>query len=138
MQWGAPNWRFGVFGVLASRASVLVLADVMFFAAAVGLGQWNTLRILGVLHLVLSAAVIAGLCLFVLDTAQIRGMVSAEGERAYGAAAARAGIVGAMSAALLAWAGFASLRASRAALKTGPAEEAPLVVGGRPRRGGGR
>src|ERR1051325_7809820 len=71
------QWRFGVFGLLATRTSVLLMAEVMVFAAAVGLDHRNLLAGLGVLNLVLALCVLAGLVLFALDAAQLRSMVRA-------------------------------------------------------------
>ena len=106
----APNWRFGLFGLVASRTSALLVGDVMLFAAATLLGWRNLLRALGALHLVLAAATLAGLVLFILDTVQVRGAVPAPSTRAFSAAVFRAGAVALAGAITLAWAGIAAWR----------------------------
>lgn len=111
---GAVVWRFGVFGLVATRATTLLVADVMLFAAAIGLEHRRVLRVLGALHLVLAVAVAAALAVFGLDTIQIRGLVGSGAERRFDSAAVRAAVAAALGIVVLGWAGIASLRAGRA------------------------
>jgi hypothetical protein len=84
------SWRFGVFGLLMTRASVFLIADVMLFIAAVALGHRKVLRALGALHALVALALLAGLLLFSLDWLQIRRDVSQAGARTFDLAALRA------------------------------------------------
>src|ERR1041384_661921 len=106
------QWRFGVFGLLATRTSVLLMAEVMVFAAAVGLDHRNLLAGLGVLNLVLAVCVLAGLVLFALDALQLRSMVRAGSALRYDSATLRAAGVALFAGILLAWSGIASLAAA--------------------------
>lgn len=109
---GAASWRFGLFGLMASRASALVVGDVMLFTAAVALGWRTTLRGLGALHILLAVAVAAGLLFFLLDAVQVRATVPAESARSVSLAAGRAGIVALAGCILLVWAGVVAWRAA--------------------------
>ncbi len=109
----AVAWRFGVFGLLATRATTLLVADVMVFAAALGLGHSMMLRILGALHLLLAAAVAAALVVFALDTVQIRRLVIDRAARGFDSAAVRAALAAVLGIVILGWAGIAALRAGR-------------------------
>ncbi len=130
----APNWRFGIFGLVASRASALLVGDVMLFMSAAALGWRSMLRTLGALHLVLAAGVLTGLVLFVLDAVQVRGAVPAESTRAFSAAAFRAGVVALAGAFTLAWAGVAAWRTAAPPPRSGrPASESLVVA--EPRKG---
>lgn len=106
----APSWRFGLFGLIAGRASALLVADVMMWTAVLALGWRRTLRALGAAHLLLGVGATLGLALFILDAAQVRGAVPAESAAAYTSAAFRAGIVILASAIILFWAGIAAWR----------------------------
>lgn len=128
---GVANWRFGAFGLLVSRSSVLLVADVMLFTAAIGLGHRGTLRVLGGVHLIASALLLAGLGVFALDWLQVRRQVRPETLRAYDLAALRAGAIALLALITLGWAAIASLRATRTKRgKGGRREEsAPLLTG---------
>jgi hypothetical protein len=108
----APNWRFGLFGLVAGRTSALLLGDVMVLAAVVALGWRNMLRVLAVAHLLLGVCAVAGLALFILDAAQVRGAVPADSAGVYSSAVYRAGIVMLAAAIFLPWAGIAAWRTS--------------------------
>ena len=125
---GAPSWRFGLFGMLTSRASVLVVGDVMLFVAAAALGWRSTLRGLGVVHMLLAATVAVGLILFLLDALQVRATVPAQLAGAVSAAAARAGVVALAGFAALAWAGIAAWRATGKGHRRDRSVPAPLLV----------
>src|ERR1041385_6874377 len=123
------QWRFGVFGLLGTRTSVLLMAEVMVFAAAVGLDHRTLLAGLGVLNLVLAVCVLAGLVLFALDALQLRSMVRAGSALRYDSAtlrAARAAGVALFAGILLAWSGIASLRAG--SFGKGRQREAALLI----------
>jgi hypothetical protein len=120
------QWRFGVFGLLATRTSVLLMAEVMVFAAAVGLDHRNLLAGLGVLNLVLAVCVLAGLVLFALDALQLRSMVRAGSALRYDSATLRAAGVALFAGILLAWSGIASLRAG--SFGKGRQREAALLI----------
>lgn len=128
IEFGAPSWRFGVFGLLASRASALVVGDVMLFVAAAALGWRSTLRGLGVIHLLLAAALAAGLVLFLLDSFQVRATVPAQSAGAFSAAVARAGFVALAGLAALMWAGIAAWRATGSEHRRRRRARAPLLV----------
>jgi len=127
----SPNWRFGLFGMVTSRTSALLVGDVMLFAAATALGWRSMLRALGVLHFGLGAAGLAGLVLFGLDAVQVRGSVPTQSAAAFSAAALRAGLVALIGAVTLGWAGLAAWQSSHARPRGG--REAPeAVLVGRP------
>ena len=125
----APSWRFGLFGMVASRTSALLVGDVMLLAAAAALGWRRTLRALGALHLLLAAGALAGLGLFALDAIQVRGAVPEQSGSAFTAAAFRAGVVALAGALTLGWAGVAAWRTARNPTRTGrPGSETLLVA----------
>ena len=128
---GAATWRFGAFGLLASRVSVLLLADLMLFLAAVGLEHRKVLKLLGALHLLLVPLLAAGVVLFVLDWLQVRTRVSEAGPGRFDFAGIRAVMLGLLAGVLSAWAGWMALRAGR--IHSHHAEPAPLLTGTRPR-----
>jgi hypothetical protein len=106
------QWRFGVFGLLATRTSVLLMAEVMVFAAAVGLDHRNMLVALGVLNLVAALGVIAAVGLFALDALQLRSMVREGAASRYDSASLRAAGVAILGGILLVWSGIAGIRAA--------------------------
>lgn len=110
---GAESWRFGAFGLLTSRVSVFLIADVMLFAAAIGLEHRRVLRVLGVVHLLLTPVLLAGLALFALDWLQLRGRVTGAGSRPVDFAAVRAAALAGLAGALALWVGMAAFRAGK-------------------------
>jgi uncharacterized membrane protein YwzB len=108
------TWRFGAFGLLLTRASVFLLADVMLFTAAIWLGHRKVLRSLGLLHLLVAVLLAAGLGTFVLDWLQVRSQLPEDGRRSFDLAGLRAAGLAAMALGLSTWAGLVSLRATRA------------------------
>jgi len=127
---GSVQWRFGAFGLAATRGSVLLVAEVMLFAAALGLEHARVVRFLGVLNLVLAAGVAAWLGLFVLDTLQLRGAVNPGAPRArYTMAGVRAGSFAGLMVLLLGWSGIAALRMPSRSKRQGKAHGAILVDG---------
>ena len=110
----SAQWRFGVFGMVATRASVFLVAEVLLFTAALALEHRTTLRLLGALNLVLAVAVLVGLGFFALDTLELRRGVAADRGALYVAAAIRAGVVAFLGAGLLVWSGWRALRFSGA------------------------
>ena len=130
-----PSWRFGLFGLVASRTSALLAGDVMLFASATALEWRNMLKTLGALHLVLAAGAGAGLVLFILDAVQVRGAVPAQSTSAFSAAAFRAGVVALGGAVTFAWAGVAAWRTAGPGPRGGPGAESLLVADTRESRG---
>jgi hypothetical protein len=126
---GSVQWRFGTFGLAATRGSVLLVAEVMLFAAALGLEHARAVRFLGVLNLVLAAGVAAWLGLFALDTLQLRGMVAPGARGRYVVPAVRAGGIAALLVLLLGWSGIAALRMPRHSKRQGKAHGAILIEG---------
>ena len=121
------QWRFGVYGLLATRVSILLVAEVMLFIAAVGLDHSNMLRALGLLNMVLALAALAGLGLFALDALQLRHLVRSGAARRYDTATLRAAGVAILGSILLAWSGIASVRAVGFG-RGGRREEGPLLI----------
>jgi hypothetical protein len=107
------TWRFGVFGLLMTRVSVFLIADVVLFAAALGLAHRGVLRSLGVIHVLLAVLLLAGLGIFALDWLQVRKDVPAEAARSVNLAGARAVGMGLLACLLAVWGGVATLRATR-------------------------
>ena len=110
---GLPAWRFGAFGLLLSRASMLLLADVLLFLAAVALQHRRVLRGLGFLHLAAALALLVATVLFALDWLQVRKNVRDTAARSFDAAAIRAGIVAILVFGLSCWAAVTLLRITR-------------------------
>lgn len=132
----APNWRFGLFGLVASRTSALVVGDAMLLASATALGWRLTLKALGALHLALALAALAGLALFVLDAIQVRSAVPEQSTGAFSAAVFRAGVVALAGGVMLAWAGVAAWRTAGPGPRGGRhASEALLVADSKERHG---
>ncbi|HEU5219793.1 MAG TPA: hypothetical protein VFU23_14130 [Gemmatimonadales bacterium] len=125
----AANWRFGLFGLVASRTSALVVGDVMLFASVVVLGWRTMLKTLGALHLLLAVAALAGLVVFVLDAVQVKGGVPAQAAVAYSGAVFRAGVVSLVAALALGWAGVAAWRTARPVSRGEQGGSGSLMVG---------
>jgi hypothetical protein len=130
---GAASWRFGAFGLIASRVSVLLLADLMLFLAAVGLEHRKVLKLLGVLHLLLVPLLAAGVVLFVLDWLEVRARVSEAAPGRFDFAGLRAVMLALLATVLCGWAGWMAVRAGRLHPRTRDSEAAPLLTGTRPR-----
>ena len=109
----SAQWRFGAFGLAATRGSVLLVADILLFAAALGLDHARVLRVLGAVNLLVAVGVVAALVLFTLDAVQFRRMIKADASRRYLAAALRAGGISVLGTVLLVWSGLAALRLGR-------------------------
>jgi len=112
----APNsaqWRFGVFGMVASRVAVFLVAEVLVFAAALVLEHRTTLRLLGAFNVLIALAALAALGFFALDTLELRRGVGADRAGVYDAAAFRAGAIALLGTIVLAWSGVIALRSSR-------------------------
>ncbi|MGH7560557.1 MAG: hypothetical protein ACRENB_06010 [Gemmatimonadales bacterium] len=107
----SPRWRFGAVGLVVTRASVLLLGDLFLYLAAVSLAHYRTLRVLGVLHLLVAAMLLATLVVFGLDAVQVRRLVREGGEGVFDVAAARGAMLLLAGSALAAWAGLVSWRA---------------------------
>ena len=110
---GLASWRFGAFGLMASRGSVFLLADVMLFIGAIGLGHRRVLRALGIGHLLIAGLILGGLVLFALDWIQVRSRVKASATRPFDLAAVRAAGVAALGLAIATWAGVVCIKSSR-------------------------
>ena len=100
----APNWRFGLFGLVINRTSALLVGDVMLLASA------------------------TALALFGLDAIQVRGAVPAHSMGTFTAAALRTGVVALAGAITLAWAGVAAWRTAGIRPRGGRQASPPLVV----------
>jgi hypothetical protein len=129
VQLSSAQWRFGVFGLLVTRGSVFLVAEVMLWTAAVVLDHRNVIRSLAVLNLLLAAALAAGLGLFGLDALELRRQVKAGSGPRYDAAAARAILITLCGVVLLAWSGFAGWAAT--AGRGGRRETAASLLEGR-------
>ena len=127
----AAPWRFGVFGLLMSRVSVFLVADVMLWSAALGMGHRSMIRALGLLHLLIAAVVFAGLVVFALDWLQVRGRVQAERTQGFDLAALRAVLIALLLIGVAVWAGRLALKGWRPRGRQGT-EAAPLVSVHRP------
>ena len=125
---GTANWRVAVYGLAASRASILLLADVLLFVAAVGLGHRVVLRVLALLHGVLVLALAGGLLLFGLDVLEVQRLVREDGKSAFIAATGRAVVVSLVGLVLLAWTGVVAWRESRAHSRRGRSDAEFLVT----------
>ena len=123
------SWRFGTFGLVMSRASVFLMADVLIFAGALSLGHRTMVRALGIIHLVFAPALLAGLGMFALDWLQVRGQVGEQGRRAFDLAALRAAGLGFLGAVIAGWGGLAAFRAARVSKpKGGRRQDGPLLM----------
>lgn len=127
---GSPEWRFGAAGLLVTRASVVLVGDVLLFTAAVLMEHRRVVRLLGVIHLLLAALLLASLIVFVLDAVQVRRLVREGGQGAFDLAAVRAGILILAGAALLGWAGLVTWRMTRSGSRRGAG---PIMVGRPPK-----
>lgn len=127
---GAVAWRFGVFGLAVSRTSALVAGDVMLLASLALLGWRTGLRMAGVMHLLVAAALVAGTGSFVLDVLQLRKTIPPAAARQFTLAVARAGAIAIAGIVALVWAGVASIRAARG--RSGRHRDRTLVVGRTP------
>ena len=125
---GAASWRFGAFGVVAGRLSVLLVADAFLFAAAIGLQHRMMLRVLGWIHLALAAVCFAALLVFGLDALEMGGRVRGAVAGPVGVAALRAGGIVALAIGLMIWVGVVSIQVTRRHRRKGSTREAPPLV----------
>jgi hypothetical protein len=121
------SWRFGTFGLVMSRASVLLTADVLVFAAALALQHRRVVRALAIMHLLFAPMLLAGVGLFALDWLQVRGQVSEAGQRSFDLAALRAAGLAFLAVVISAWGGVAAFRASRAS-RAPRRQEGPVLM----------
>jgi hypothetical protein len=104
---GTPGWRYGVFGLAVGRATPLLFADALILVAAYRLEQGRFLRVAGLVHLLIAAALAVLLGLFVLDMLQVRRQVRPE---MAGGMLIQGGRAALMAVALAAFAGWAGIR----------------------------
>jgi hypothetical protein len=123
----SPEWRFGLYGLLATRTSPLVLADAFFLLAAAGLGHRTFLRGWGVIHFVAALVVAAGLAGFALDYLELRNTVRPEFAGTVLAASTRAASMGLLAVGYCLVIGFFAWRAGRLRERA-PGEAAELIV----------
>jgi hypothetical protein len=109
----SAQWRFGVFGLFATRVGVFLVAEVLLFTAALTLEHRTALRLLGALNLLLALALLAGFGVFALDTLELRRAVGAAAAGLYESAALRAGVVSLIGVGLLGWSGWIAARPAR-------------------------
>ncbi len=121
------SWRFGTFGLLISRSSVFLIADVMLFTAAIRLGHRKVIRGLGVLHVLVALLVVALLAGFGLDWAEVRRQVPQAGVRSFEYSSLRAGLLALLVVGVSLWAGLVAFKATRVHGKHRKA--APLLTG---------
>ena len=134
---GTANWRVAVFGMAASRASALMIADVLIFSAAVGLDHRRMVRFLSVVHGVLVVALLAALGTFLLDAVEVQRQVRPGGKHAFLAATGRAAAVALFGILLAGWAAVAGWRLSRVHEHKSRSDPAAMLVSvGRDSRGG--
>ena len=107
------SWRFGVFGLLISRSSVFLIADVMLFTATILLGHRKALRSLGALHFLAALLLLAGLVGFGLDWAEVRLQVPQAGVRSFEYSSLRAGLLALLVVGVSVWAGIVAFKATR-------------------------
>ena len=121
------SWRFGLFGLLISRSSVFLIADVMLFIAAIRLGHRKVIRSLGALHFLAAVLLIAGLIGFALDWAELRLQVPEAGVRSFQYSTLRAAVLAFLLTGICVWTGFVAFRATRSHDKQRVAS--PLLTG---------
>lgn len=107
------SWRFGVFGLLISRSSVFLIADVMLFTSAILLGHRKMIRSLGALHFLAALLLLAGFLEFALDWAEVRLQVPQAGVRSFQYSTFRAGLLALLVVGISVWAGIVAFRATR-------------------------
>ena len=122
------SWRFGVFGLLISRSSVFLIADVMLFAAAIWLGHRRVIRGLGALHFLAALLLLAGLLGFSLDWTEVRRQVPEAGVRSFQYSTVRASVLARFVAGISVWAGVVAFKATRVHDKP-HRTKAPLLTG---------
>src|SRR6185369_4954316 len=122
------SWRFGVFGLLISRSSVFLIADVMLFAAAIWLGHRRVIRSLGALHFLTALLLLAGLVGFSLDWAEVQRQVPEAGVRSFRYSTFRASLLALLLAGISVWAGVVAFKATRVRDKQ-HRTKAPLLTG---------
>ena len=121
------TWRFGVFGLVAGRLNVFLVADAFLFAAALVLEHRLVLRSLGWTHLALTAIGLIALLFFGLDFIEIRGRARGTLNGSVNVAALRAGLAVGLTSVLCAWTGLASVRATRRTRRKGHSREVPTL-----------
>lgn len=125
---GSAQWRFITFGLVISRTTALILADVMILGAAVLLHHRNMLRVLGLLHLLVAVTLAAALVLFLLDALELRSLMRLEDRQRLVAAASRTLVVTSLAIVACAMAGILALRVTRSSKHRHRPKSSPLVV----------
>jgi hypothetical protein len=124
----SPEWRFGMYGLLATRTSPLVLADAFLLVAAGGLGHRVFLRGWAIFHFIAALLVAGGLAGFALDYLQLRKTVRPEFAETVLAASTRAAAMGLLAVGFCVTIGFLAFRASRGRERTPGGGPTDLVV----------
>ena len=122
------GWRFGAFGLLISRSSVFLIADVMFFTAAILLAHRKVIRALGAIHLLVAVLLLAGLVEFGLDWAEVRFQVPESGRSNFQYSSLRAAALALLMAAISVWTGIAALKATRTLGRRKHGDASPLLT----------
>jgi hypothetical protein len=125
---GSAQWRFITFGLVTSRITALVLADVMILGAAVLLQHRIMLRVMGFLHLLVAITLAVTLVLFLLDALELRSLMRFDDRQRLVAAASRTFVVTSLAILACAAAGILALRATRSSRHRRGHKSGPLVV----------
>ncbi|MEO8451125.1 MAG: hypothetical protein ABI647_15105 [Gemmatimonadota bacterium] len=125
------QWRFGLFGLFAGRATPFLLADGLVLATALIFEDSRLIRPWAILHLILALPLAVGLAVFGLDVVQLGRTVRTGAERGFAMAAVRAGVMGLFGLAYCVMAGLIVFRATRKGARRHAAdssEQSLLVV----------
>jgi len=107
---GSAEWRLRLFGVLATRAGWIVVADALLFAAVIRLDDRRGLRVLGWFNLVLGLAAAGCVAFLAHDGLVLRNSVPGQ---VIGLAVLRSGVPLALVMVIALYSGWGSIRKSR-------------------------
>lgn len=122
------QWRYGAYGLVASRATPLMLSVLLLVAGAVLAGGRPSRLVLAVLAALGGLALLGGAGLFALDAVQMHPLLPVAARQGAASAGIRVGILGVLAGAVLLWVAFKLVVFARAE-SGGPKRGArPLIV----------
>jgi hypothetical protein len=134
---GELNWRVGATGLLMDALLATVIPQAMMYFAGFMNSHRKTLQFMRIVSIVLGAAIVAMLLLFLIDSIQLRATLPQNVKMQFLKVAIRAGFVGTLLSILFIWQGLSmgKVLKSQGTVRTtaakDPEKEGMLMVGTR-------
>lgn len=124
---GQLQWRYGAYGLLVSRLSPLVFANLLLVTGTLLAGGWPSRLVVGLMNVALALALLGGAALFALDAVQMYPLLPLANRSTAGIVGARTVLFGVAAGLLMGWVAVRLLRASRPESPT-KRGTSPLIV----------